>query len=108
MSPGDQLVLMIGGLHLLALMFAFALIVPALRDRPEPPRRPGDGSDGGGGQRLPPDPQPPSRPGGIPLPDAQPARVRLRERGRLADRIPGRPRRPAREPERQPSRIPQN
>ena len=107
MSPGDQLVLMIAGLHTVALIFAFMLIIPALRDRPEPPRRPGGGSDGGGGRRVPPYPQPPYGPGGLPLPDAEPARVRLREPGRLADQRPPRPRRPAREPERQPSRVSQ-
>src|SRR5947209_3880423 len=100
MSGGDQLVLMVGGLHLVALLFAFLLIIPALRDRPVPPRRPNDGSDGGGGQPRPPAPQPPSGPRGIPLPDAQPARVRLREPGRLGDRLPARSRRPAPEPTR--------
>lgn len=105
MSPGDQLVLMIGGMHVLALLFAFMLIVPALRDRPEPPRRPGSGSDGGGGQRVPPSPTPPSGPGDVPLPDASPARVRLREPGRLAELLPRPARRPSREPERRPTRV---
>jgi len=87
-----------------ALVLAFLLIIPALRDRPEPPYRPG-GSDGGGGQHVPPGPRPPSGPDGLPLPDAQPARVRLRGPGRLADLLPRRSRRPVREPERRPSRV---
>src|SRR5438309_8676090 len=105
MSSGDQLVLMVGGLHVIALVFAFMLIIPALRDQPEPPWRPGGGSDGGGGQPVPPGSPPPAGPGGLPLPDAEPARVRLREPGRLADLLPRRPRRPAREPERRPTRV---
>ena len=90
---------------MLALVFAVMLIIPALRDQPEPPQHPGGGSDGGGGQHVPPAPQPPSGPGGLPLPNAEPARVRLREPGRLADLLPRRPRRPAREPEREPTRV---
>jgi hypothetical protein len=105
MSPGDQLVLMIASLHIVALVFAFMLILPALRDNHEPPRHPGGGSDGGGGQRLPRRPEPKPGPGGLPLPNARPARVRLREPGRLADLLPRRPRRPAREPERQPTPV---
>lgn len=105
MSPGDQLILMIGGLHMVALLFAFMLIIPALRDPREPPPGPSGGSDGGGGTGHPPAPQPPSGPGGLPLPDAQPARVRLREPGRLAELLPRRPRRPVREPDRRPARV---
>jgi hypothetical protein len=105
MSPGDQLVLMVGGLHMVALIFAFMLIIPALRDRREPPRRRDNGSDGGGGQRPPHVPPPPSGPGGVPLPDAQPARVRLREPSRLADLLPRPQRRRSREPDRQPVRT---
>ncbi|MFL5824025.1 MAG: hypothetical protein ACJ764_11345 [Solirubrobacteraceae bacterium] len=105
MSSAAQLVLMVGGMHILGLACALALIIPALRDRPEPPQPPSDGSDGGGGLHRP-SPDAPMRPrGGIPLPDAQPARIRLREPGRLADQRPGRERRPAREPVRSPTRV---
>jgi hypothetical protein len=61
---------------------------------------PGDGWGDGPG---PPDPPRPDHPGGgIPLDDAAPARVRLRDEGRLADGVPGRARRPAHEPDRPP------
>lgn len=75
-------------------------------------RRPGgspDSSDddgGGGGGPGPPRPARPPRPrGGVPLPDAEQARVRIREHGR---RLTGgrRTRRPAREPGRRPLRTP--
>lgn len=105
MSGAVQLVLLVGGLHVLGLVCAAALIIPALRDRPEPPQRPDTGSDGGGGLR-PSRPERPVRPrGGLPLPDAQPARIRLREPGRLADLRPPRERRPAREPQRTPAPV---
>ena len=57
----------------------------------------GTGSDEerGGGSRAPAPPDPGGdRDGGLPLPDAAPAPVRLREPGRLADGYPRRPRRP--------------
>lgn len=105
MSSATQLVLMVGGMHLLALVGAVLLIIPALRDHPEPPPPPGGGSDGGGGLRRP-SPQSPVCPrGGLPLPDAVPARVRLREPVRLADLLPAPERRPAREPSRTPTRV---
>ena len=50
-------------------------------------------------------PEPPPQPrgrGGLPLPDADPSAVRLREPGRLGDRHP----RPARRPEHAPERAP--
>jgi hypothetical protein len=46
-------------------------------------------------------PQPRDR-GGLPLPDASPSAVRLREPGRIADGHP----RPARRPEHAPERVP--
>jgi hypothetical protein len=54
-----------------------------------------DGGDDGGG----PPPSPPERPstppgGSLPLPDARPARTRLRDHGRLADEQPRTARRP--------------
>jgi hypothetical protein len=52
-------------------------------------------------------PEPPPEPrdrGGLPLPDADPSAVRLREPGRLADRLPPPARRPEHAPERQPAR----
>jgi hypothetical protein len=105
MSGADELVLMIAGVHLLGIVLAVGLIIPALRERPEFPRHPGEGSDGGGGPRRP-SPETPVRPtGGLPLPDAVPARVRLREPGRLSELRPPPERRPAREPDRVPGRV---
>src|SRR5436305_293921 len=106
MSGDAQLMLMIAGMHLLGLVCAAALLLPALRDRPDVPPGSDGGSDGGGGHG-PPDPlAPPTGPGGgLPLPDADPARVRLRDHRRLADHQPRRERRPAREPDRRPVRT---
>src|SRR5690242_17884607 len=98
MSGTGEMILMVAAMHLLGLACAAALIVVALRGRPDPPQPPGGESDGGGGLR-PVLPRSPTRPrDGLPLPDARPSRVRLREPGRLADRVPPHPRRPAREP----------
>jgi hypothetical protein len=57
--------------------------------------------DGGGGEPPAGDPQTPPGPsgGGLPLPDAQQAPVRLREPARLGERYP----RPARRPEHDPA-----
>jgi hypothetical protein len=109
MGMDPQLVLLAGVLHLLMLVLAGVLLLGAMRAKPtaawhEPPS--GEDGDDGGSDRL--RPKPPSRPRGgipIPLPDAIPARVRLREPGRLADLLPRRERRPAREPAREPARV---
>ncbi len=107
MSGDAQLMLMIAGVHLLGLACVAILMIPALRDNPLPPPESGEsGSDEGWGKgrKTPPKrPEPPS--GGLPLPDAVPARVRLRDHRRLADLLPKPARRPAREPERQPVRV---
>ena len=88
-------------------MAVAVLLLPALRDSPIPPgRSENDGDDGWGrGPKSPPEPPLPPG-GGIPLDDAEPARVRLREPGRLADQLPPRERRPLREPVRRPVRAP--
>jgi hypothetical protein len=107
MSGDAQLMLMIAGMHLLGLICAAVLILPALREGPElPPNHSDPGSDGGWGRgpNRPPTPPEPPR-GGIPLPDAEPARVRLRDHRRLSEQLPGRERRPVREPERTPVRT---
>ncbi|MFL5818253.1 MAG: hypothetical protein ACJ76L_11720 [Conexibacter sp.] len=96
---GDEtlLVALLGGLHLLGFGFAAVLLLPLLRDERVVPlaHRGEEEDDGGGGGNDRVDPCPPRgpRPGGIPLPDAVPARVRLREPVRLADLIPARGRR---------------
>ena len=101
--------LTIAGMHLLALGCVAVLIVPALRgDGTLPPRRgDSDSDDGGSGS----DRRGPLHPGdlpggGLPLPDAVPARFRLREHGRMHEQRPRRQRRPAREPDRMPVREP--
>jgi hypothetical protein len=101
-----QLIVMIGGVHLLALGCVALLMLPALRDGQWPSSRSDGESDEGWGRgpRRPPKPPDPPR-GGIPLLDAEPARVRLRDHRRLSDLLPPRERRPAREPVRQPARI---
>lgn len=108
MTGDVQLLLWIAGVHLLGLGCVAVLLIPALKDSPNPNRRSeGENDDGWGrGPKAPPKPPAPPR-GGIPLPDAVPARVRLREHGRLADQLPNRDRRPVREPERTPVRMPQ-
>jgi hypothetical protein len=99
--------LMIAGVHLVGLACVVLLIVPALRSGPSPPGPPpDDGSDDGRGNDRREPPGPSRRPtGGIPLPDAAPARIRMREPGRLADLLPRHQRRPAREPTRRPVRT---
>ncbi len=95
---GDEtlLVALLGGLHLLGFGFAAVLLLPLLRDERIVPlaQRGEEEDDGGGGNdRVFPTPPRGPRPGGIPLPDAVHARVRLREPVRLADLIPARGRR---------------
>jgi hypothetical protein len=104
-----QLLLWVGGVHLVGMLCVAALLLPALRDNNAAPRprQEGDGDDGWGGHgpKLPPNkPEPPN--GGIPLLDAEQSHVRLREAGRLSELLPSRERRPAREPERQPDKAP--
>ena len=66
----------------------------------------GEGGGGGGNDRVRPRNSGGPRGGGLPLPDAVPARVRLRDHRRLADLIPRPARRQAPEPARQPPRVP--
>jgi hypothetical protein len=107
MSGEAQLMLMIAGMHLLGLVCAAVLIIPALRDNPElPPRRPDPGSDDGWGRGPDAPPKAPDSPrGGIPLLDAAQARVRLRDHRTLREHLPRRERRPVREPTRTPVRT---
>jgi len=93
------------------LVLVAVMLAPALLPRdvlyPPPPSPPGgtDEDDGGGrGPKEP--PKAPEGPrGGLPHPDADPARIRIREHGRPAlTRL--RPRRAGHEPERAPARAP--
>jgi hypothetical protein len=100
----------IAGLLYLCIVFSLLFIPAFFGGGPySPPGSEADGEDsggGGGGGGGPRRPLPrPSRPsGGLPLPDAEPARVRLRDHMRLTDKLPTRIRRPAREPT--PERVP--
>lgn len=91
MTPDEELIVIFGALHLVALVLGIVLFVMFLRSESgsgyKPPED--DESGGGGNDRLP-DRSPRSSPsGGIPLPDAEPAPLRLRSHERLSDR--GRP-----------------
>jgi hypothetical protein len=86
-------------------VFAAALLIPALLYRYVFPPRPSDSDSDDGWGNGPPEPPSPPR-GGIPLADAQPAQLRLREHGRLTDRLPAGERRPAREPDPGPAPTP--
>lgn len=89
---GDEtlLVTLLGGLHLIGFGFAAVLLLPLLRDERVVPSAHRDEEDegGGGNDRIRPTTPRGPRGGGIPLPDAVPARVRLREPARLADLLP--------------------
>lgn len=112
MADETLLVALLGGLHLLGFCFAGLLLLPCLRDEQIAPVARGEEDDegrGGGSDRLgragPVSPRGP-RSGGVPLPDAVPARVRLREGRRLADLLPAPERRPAHAPAPTPVRPP--
>ena len=107
MSGDVQLLLLISGVHIFGFGAVAILMLPALRDGwGSPPGGSDSDDDGGRGPKVPPiAPVAPSG-GGLPLPDAVPARVRLRDHSRLADHRPARERRPAREPAREPARQP--
>lgn len=110
MGDGTLLIAVFGGLHLLGIAFAMVLLLPLMREeQPQlwtPP--PGEDEDGGGGgnDRVSPTPPRDPNPGGLPLPDAVPARVRLRGPGRIADLTPAPARRPEHAPAPTPARTP--
>lgn len=100
-----QVILLVVGMHLLAIACAAVLIIHAAKTAPGVGwRAPEGGSDDGPGSDRRRPRIPPGLPGGgLPLPGAVPARVRLRDHRRLADLTPPRERRPAREPVREPA-----
>lgn len=98
--------LLFGALHLVALALGAVLFVMFLRSETVTPWKPPEDEDGGGGggnDRIGSRPKG-TPPGGVPLPDAEQSRVRLREPGRLADAHPW-PRRREHEPQRTPERV---
>ena len=107
MSPDEELVIIFAILHLVALMLGGALFAMFLRSdaRTRSDGADDDESEGGGGGNDRISDKPKTNPsGGIPLPHAEPAPVRLRGHGRLADLRPRPQRRPAREPQPSPVR----
>jgi hypothetical protein len=105
MASDAELILLFAALHLIGLGVLTALLVLFLRsDTARAWYPPDEGDDGGGGGNDRPGPRAPSGPkgGGLPLPDAAPARFRLRDHTRLRDLLPRPARRPAREPRRAP------
>jgi hypothetical protein len=109
MVSDAELVLLFTVLHVIALAVVTVLLVMFLRSdttRMWSPPEEGEGGDGGGNDRLGPRIKPGPGGGGLPLPDAVPARVRLRDHRRLADLLPTPTRRPSREPGRTPHRTP--
>lgn len=108
MVDDGQIVLVAGAIHLIALSLVGVLLWGAARSRARDETGcsdadSGDDEGGGGGNDR---RRPPDRPrGGPPLPDADPARVRLRGPARLADLLPAPPRRAVREPARRTAPI---
>jgi hypothetical protein len=99
-NPLKRTLLLVAGIWL----FSAILLAPAVLFRDSGWPGPADGDEGGGGGGPPPAPLPPAPPrGGIPLPDADQASIRLRDHGRAGWRRL-RPRRAARE--QKPARAP--
>jgi hypothetical protein len=85
MSPDEELMVIFGALHLVALALGVILFVMFLRSESGSGNRPPEEDDGGGGGNDRISDRPKISPsGGIPLPDADPAPFRLRsnEHGR--------------------------
>ncbi len=108
--PADvKLVALFAGLHLLGLILVCVMLVLFFRSDAttwSPGDEEGDGGGGGGNDRVRPRDSGGPRGGGLPLPDAVPARVRLRDHRRLADLIPRPARRASPEPGPRPRRVP--
>jgi hypothetical protein len=102
-----QMLLVLVGVHILGFIAVAILLIPALRDNdPGFEEDSNDGSDDGWGNRPNVKPDPTRWPGGgIPLPDAEQSKVRLREPGRFTEHLTKPARRPVHEPERTPVRT---
>jgi hypothetical protein len=106
MTPDEELILIFGALHVVALGLGAVLFVMFLRSEDEAAEPPEDDEPGGGGNDRVSDRPPAHSPsGGLPLPTAEPARVRLRGHEKLRDARRRPERRPAREPVRTPARL---
>jgi hypothetical protein len=101
-----QLLLWMTGIHFVGFICVGLLMIPALRDGDHETDQDSGSSDDGWGNLPAGKPEPGGSPGGgIPLPDAEQSRIRLREPGRISTKLPVPERRPSREPERQPVRA---
>jgi hypothetical protein len=101
-----QLILWMTGIHFVGFICVGLLMIPALRDNDEPSDQDSGSSDDGWGNLPTTKPDSGGWPGGgIPLPDAEQSRVRLREPGRISEKVHHPDRRPIREPERRPVRA---
>jgi len=99
-----KLLALFSGVWLMSsLLLSPALLFPPSDHLPGPP-----GGHGGGGDDPPEPPNTPNAPrGGLPLPDAEQSRERIRDHDRPDRRRRNlRPRRPAREPDRRPTPAP--
>jgi hypothetical protein len=86
MTPDEELMLIFGALHLVALALGIVLFVMFLRSEAGSDYRPPDEDDGGGGGNDRVTDRPKTSPsGGLPLPDAEPSPVRLRSHQKLRD-----------------------
>jgi hypothetical protein len=91
MSPDQELMVIFGALHLVALALGVLLFVLFLRSESGSGQRPPEEDDGGGGGNDRISNRPKISPsGGIPLPDADPAPFRLRGHGRPRSARPAR------------------
>jgi hypothetical protein len=104
MSPDEELMVIFGALHLVALMLGVILFIMFLRSEAGSRFKPPEDDDGGGGGNDRVTDKPKNSPsGGIPLPDAVQSSTRLRAHERLRDAYRHRERRRVSEPAR-PSR----
>jgi hypothetical protein len=104
MTPDEELMVIFGALHLVALVLGLILFVMFLRSEAGSSFKPPDEDDGGGGGNDRVSDKPKNSPsGGIPLPDALQSSFRLRSHERLRDAYRHRERRRVSEPAR-PSR----
>ena len=88
-----------GALHVVALALGVLLFLLFLRSETRDGQNPPEDDEGGGGGSDRISDRPKTSPsGGIPLPDAEPAPIRLRGPGRLADLYPRPERRRVAEP----------
>ena len=103
MGSKDAAILLTVVVHVVGTLLLVWLLVQGQEDRPDLRGwwRGDDGRDGPQPRDEPPAP----RGGGLPLPVAQPSRVRLREPGRIAGGYRRPVRRPAHEPARHPERV---